>query len=189
MRFRSARPLSDAALIHETRELTADDRRTAAQLLVHLGEIDRRRLFLPAGYSSMYKFCVAELLMAEDAAYRRTRAARAARRHPQILVAIAQGRLNLNSIFLLAPYLKHPKAREMLAAAEGKTRSGIELLIAQLFPKEDLPTQITPPELRAVHDLAALPILDISTLSRSRRKCRGTPSPLCLQCRPLESLR
>jgi len=166
MRLRSARPLSDAALIYEARELSAHDRGNTAQLLVHLGEIDRRRLCLPAGYPSTYKFCIRELLMAEDVAYKRIRAARAARRHPEILVAIADGRLNLNSILLLAPYLKHAKAKELLAAAEGQPRSGIELLIARYFPKPDLPTSITPPKAPTqpgmATELAARPVFDIS---------------------------
>jgi hypothetical protein len=167
MRLRSARPLSDAALIREARELTANDRGNTAQLLVHLAEIDRRRLYLPAGYSSLYRFCIRELLMAEDVAYKRIRAARAARRHPEILSAIGDGRLNLNSIMLLAPYLKHSKAKELLAAAEGQPRSGIELLIAQHFPKPDLPTCITPPvpqssDACTTFELAARPVFDIS---------------------------
>jgi hypothetical protein len=175
MRTRPVRHLSDSTLIHEARELTADDRGNTAQLLVHLAEIDRRRLYLPAGYPSMYKFCVRELLMAEDVAYKRIRAARAARRHPEILAAIADGRLNLNSIMLLAPYLKHTKAKELLAAAEGQPRSGIELLIARHFPKPDLPTSITPPQTRTqsrtTFELAARPVFDI---------CEHQPAPAAM---------
>lgn len=175
MRLRSVRNLSDGRLIHEVRELTVQDRGTTAQLLVHLAEIDRRKLFLPAGYSSMYQFCFQEFSMSEDVAWKRIRTMRVARRFPEILTAIADGRLSLNSVVLLAPHIKNlvkrreeDSARELLKAAEGQTRSRIELLIAQRFPKPDLPTQITPAAAQpdagqcTSFELAARPVFDNS---------------------------
>jgi len=38
------------------------------ELLVHLGEIDERRLYLDQPFSSMFAFCVGELGFSEDVA-------------------------------------------------------------------------------------------------------------------------
>jgi len=78
--------------------------------------------------------------MSEDIACKRIRAARAARRFPAILVGLAQGKLHLSGVALLMPHLTEATAGELLAAAEHKTRAEIELLLAERFPRPDLPT-------------------------------------------------
>jgi hypothetical protein len=144
MQIRPARPLSDGLLEFEFLELCANDRGNTAQLLVHLAEIDRRRLYIAAGYSSMFKYCVDKGFMSEEVAYRRIRVARAARHHPKILAGIADGRLNLTTVVFLAPHLTSGNAAELLTAASHQPKSGVELLIARRFPREDLPTRIEP---------------------------------------------
>ena len=124
--------------------MAAMDRATSALLLAHIAEVDSRQLYLPAGHSSMYSYCVNELLFSEDAAYKRITAARIARQFTAVFPAVADGRLNLNSIVLLAPHLTPENADELLAAASNQRRSALELLIAQRFPRPDLPTDITP---------------------------------------------
>src|SRR6478672_3695178 len=71
--------LTDAALLRQLTSLVHQDRASTATLLAHLAEVDLRRLYLPAGYPSMHVFCVERLRFSDDAAYRRIRAARAAR--------------------------------------------------------------------------------------------------------------
>ena len=65
--------LSDAILLRDLAALVAQDRSTTATLLAHLGEVDSRRLYVPAGYASMFAYCVEELHLSEDAAYKRIR--------------------------------------------------------------------------------------------------------------------
>ena len=122
--------LSDGTLLRDLAALVARDRTTTAQLLAHLAEVDARRLYLPAGYPSMYLYCVDELHLSEDAAFKRIRAARTARRFPGIFAAVADGRLNLNAVVLLAPHLTEDNVAELLAAASHKTRFEIEQLLA-----------------------------------------------------------
>src|SRR5258705_10025231 len=87
----------------------------SAVLLAHLAEVDERRLYLPAAYPSMFMYCVHELHMSEDAAGRRINVARAARQFPAIFPALADGRLNLTGVLLLAPHLKPETADGLLA--------------------------------------------------------------------------
>jgi len=130
----SLRHLSDDALLEGLAGLVATDRLTTARLLAHLVEVERRRLHLPAGFSSVYRYCVDRLRMSADVAYKRVRAARAVRRHPAILGAIADGRLNLSGVAMLATHLTRANACELVAAAENKTRREIEQMLAWRFP-------------------------------------------------------
>ena len=134
--------LPDHALLRGLRVLLATDRVTTAALLAHLAEVDARRLYLPAGYPSMYAYCVGELRLSEDTAFKRLRAARAAREHPAILAAIEDGRLTVSTVLLLAPHLTHENARELLAGAGHQTNAAVELLLAHRFPKPDLATSL-----------------------------------------------
>jgi hypothetical protein len=115
---------SDAALLRDLEALVVRDRRTTAQLVAHIAEVDARRLYAPA-WASMHAYCVGRLRLSEDAAYKRIQAARAARRFPVLFEALAAGRLNLSSICLLAPHLSIERLDELVAA--GAERSCEEL--------------------------------------------------------------
>src|SRR5512138_1883424 len=74
---------SDQALVSEVSRLAGEERRATAQLVAALAEFDARRLYLPAGCSSMFTYCTQVLHLSEHAAYNRHRrpvpAARATR--------------------------------------------------------------------------------------------------------------
>jgi hypothetical protein len=86
----------------------------------------------------MFAYCVGELRLSEDAAFKRITAARAARRFPAVFDAVADGRLHLSAVVLLAPHLTEHTADELLAAATHRTRTEIERLLAERFPRPDL---------------------------------------------------
>ena len=124
--------------------LVTVDRHTTAALLAHIAEVDARALYLPAACSSMHVYCMRVLHLAEDAAFKRIRAARAARRFPQIFGAIADGRLHASGVVLLAPHLTDDNADELLAAASHLSKAEIEVLLAQRCPRPDVPTLLEP---------------------------------------------
>src|SRR6266478_3174996 len=90
--------LSDPILLRSLAALVAQDRSITAALLAHIAEVDARRLYLPAAYPSMYTYCVGELHLSEDAAFKRIRVARMARKFPATFEAIADGRLHLGAV-------------------------------------------------------------------------------------------
>ena len=136
--------LSDGALLSGLRTLVARDRETTAALLAHIAEVDQRKLYLPAAYPSMFAYCVGELHLSEDAAAKRIQAARAARRFPAIFDAVAAGRLHLGAACLLAPHLTEDTMDELLTAATHRTKSQIEQLIAERFPRPDILAWVRP---------------------------------------------
>lgn len=134
--------LSDPALLRSTAALVAQDRATTAALLAHLAEVDARKLYLPAAYPSMYAWCVGELKLSEDATFKRIRAARTAREFPEIFPMLADGRLSPSAVLLLTPYLTHENSDELLAAATGKASRDLERLLAERFPRPDVPSLV-----------------------------------------------
>ena len=141
--------LSDSTLRAKLSALVATDRSTTAQLLAHLAEFDSRRLYADDGFPSMFGYCVQCLRFSEEVAFKRIRAARAARRFPVLLDAIAEGRLHLTAVVLLAPHLKPENISELLCAATHRTKAQIEQLLAERLPQSDLRTIVraipTPP--------------------------------------------
>ena len=77
--------LTNGSLFTVVTNRLALDRETTADLLADLAEIDKRRMYAEAGYDSMKLYCVHVLKMSEDVAYKRVRAALAARKFPVIL--------------------------------------------------------------------------------------------------------
>lgn len=136
-------------LLRDLTALVARDCATTAELLAHLAELDSRRLYVPAGYPTMFAYCVGKLGFSEDVAFKRIRAARVARRYPAVLDAVADGSLHLAAIVMLSPHLlapgvAHDVAEELLAAAMYKTKRQVEELLAARFPMPDIPTRMRP---------------------------------------------
>src|SRR6267143_1761136 len=127
--------LSSADLLSATRELVHKSRGLEAELLLHLGEIDERKLYLARAHPSMFAFCVEELGFSEDAAYNRIFVARAARRLPALIEALRSGKVHLGGLRLLAPLLTVENHLDVLARAAGKSKRQIEDIVARLAPK------------------------------------------------------
>ncbi len=90
--------VADHVLLRDLAALVSNDRTTTASLLAHIAEVDTRRLYAPAAYSSMFEYCVRELHLSEGAALKRIRAARTARKFPAIFTAVADGRLQISAV-------------------------------------------------------------------------------------------
>jgi hypothetical protein len=118
--------LSDAVLLCRLSELVALDRTTTAELLAHIAEVDARHLYAPAGYPSMFAYCVEELHLSEVSAGKRIHAARAARKFPALLAALEEGRIHLTAICLLAPHVTEENIERLIAAATHKGKTEIE---------------------------------------------------------------
>lgn len=134
--------LSDADLLRQLTALVARDRVNTAMLLAHLAEVDARRLYAPAGYPSMHAFCVEHLRYSDDAAFKRIRAARAARRFPVLFTALSDGRLHLAAVSLIAAHLTSDNADTLIDAATHRRKTEIEEWLAERFQLTSEPKSI-----------------------------------------------
>ena len=83
--------VADADLLTNTRLLVGRSNQLLAALLAHLAEVDARGIHRLRACPSLYAYCVYELRLSEDAAFRRARAARVARKFPVIFRQVAHG--------------------------------------------------------------------------------------------------
>src|SRR6478609_640141 len=100
--------VSDAELLATTQRLAGTSNQVFAALLEHLAEVDARGLHRTRACSSLYTYCIYELRFSEDAAARRSAAARLVRRFPALLDAVTDGELHLTGILMIGP-ISHPK--------------------------------------------------------------------------------
>ena len=114
-----------------------------AELLAHMAEVDRRRLYLMrAAYSSMFDYCIRALKMSEGQAYKRIRAARLARDFPAVLPMVHSGQIHLCALGLLAGHMNEDNGEELLQQAAHKTRRQVEKLVACRFPSPPAPDKV-----------------------------------------------
>ncbi len=136
--------LSDRDLWTSALSTNGERRKATALLLAHLAVIEARELHLLRGYSSMFDFCVRGLGMSEGTAHRAISGTRSAHRYPLVLEMLADGRLHLSGLSLLAPALTAENHEKLLEAAAGKTKAGIREVLARWFPKPDVPDRVQP---------------------------------------------
>ena len=137
MTINSIAQLPDSQLLATTLRAAADERKTTVDLLILIGEIDSRQIYLAEGCSSLFAYCTRILRFSEHEAYHRIEAARAMRLFPAILEPLRNGALTLTNVTLLRPHLKTENAEELITAAINKTRREVEQLVAGLAPKPD----------------------------------------------------
>jgi hypothetical protein len=138
--------LSDESLRRELSAAVTNENEATAELLAHIAEFDHRKLFLPAAYPSMLAYCRGELRLSENEAKKRIRVARIGRSCPDVFATLADGRVHLSGLVLLATHLKPENASELLAEATHKSMDDIELLLAERYPKLDVPAGVVPVE-------------------------------------------
>src|SRR3954466_10860344 len=131
--------MNDDDLLACTRELVRKSCATEAELLLHLAEIDERKLYAERAFPSMHVFCVKELGFSEGAAYNRIGVARAARRWPAVLEALGSGAVHLAGLRVLVPHLTDGNHVAILAEARGKSKREIEEMAARLSPRPPVP--------------------------------------------------
>src|SRR5882762_7265456 len=170
------RSLSSSELLARTRELAETSRCIEAELLVHLGEIDERKLYAECAFPSMFAFCVGELRFSEGAAYNRIMVARAGRQFPAVMDAMRSGQVHLGGLRLLAPHLTAENHREVLAQATGKSKRDIEELVARLSPQPPVASSVRKVPARSPPPTAPGLALPLTAAAGSARREDHRPS-------------
>src|SRR6187402_2278665 len=136
--------LADAELLISTRRLVGASNKLFAQLLLHLAEVEQRGIHRTRACASLYTYCVYELRMSEDAAARRSSAARLVKQFPLLLDAISSGELHLTGLLMLGPHLTLENHVEVLARAKFRTKKELAKLVRELHPLPRVPDLMEP---------------------------------------------
>jgi hypothetical protein len=89
-------------LVDQLKSLVQTERKITARILSYINEIERRKLFLHLGHTSMFAFLTGELGYTKAAAQRRLDSARLLREMPEIKTPLESGELNLSQTSILA---------------------------------------------------------------------------------------
>ena len=134
--------LSDDELEAALAGLVLRQNNVTCELVAHIGELDHRRLYAKYACSSTFVYCQQRLHMSESMTGKHIRVARLARGFPVILDLLRAGDIHVSNLVLLAPHLTDANHQELLAAAKHKSKREVELLLAQWFPRPDVPAKI-----------------------------------------------
>jgi hypothetical protein len=134
-RINSLRGLSNRELLTRLEKLHGTEREVQLNILFHLIEIDRRRLYLKMAYSSLFEFCTGHLNYSKSAAGRRISAARCIGRFPRVAELFRSGELNLCAVSMIAGILTRENAAEVLSWVRGRPFKDVELLVAGHRPE------------------------------------------------------
>ncbi len=104
--------LTDTTLLKDTKHLASKERELTVQIIHHIKEIDRRKLYSDLKYSSLYEYCMKELCYSEGSAQRRISAARMLKDLPDIEPKIESGELSLMNLVLADKFMKQNDIKE-----------------------------------------------------------------------------
>ena len=101
--------LSDIDLLTVTKNAAKKERAITTEVLRHLQEMERRRLFADLGFSSLFDYAVTEMHYSEDQALRRISAMCLLKELPKIEEKIKDGSLTLTNLSKAQTYFRHKK--------------------------------------------------------------------------------
>jgi 5-methylcytosine-specific restriction endonuclease McrA len=136
--------VDDQELLRNTRRLVGKSNQLFAALLLHLAEVEARGLHRKRLCASLYTYCIYELRFSEDAAARRSSAARLVKQFPLLFDAIANGELHLTGLLMLGPHLTPENHVEVLGRAKFRTKKELAKLVRELSPLPQVPDLIEP---------------------------------------------
>jgi len=134
IRLDSLGTLSDNRLIRQLESLRGKERKILAGVLRHLIEMERRRLFLPRGYSSLFEFCTQHLKYSRSAAGRRIAAARTLAKFPSLEEYLLNGEINLYSLSLVSGILTGQNLKQVISGIRNRSTREVEALVAGFRP-------------------------------------------------------
>ena len=97
-----------------------------ALVIAHIAELSRRKGDLKLGYPNLFVYCVKKLGLSEGSVALRIQVANVARRFPQVLAALAEGRISLSVAGRLAPHLGEENVEKLLSDCAGMTKRALE---------------------------------------------------------------
>ncbi len=118
-----------------------------------LAEYDQRRIYLKAGFPSLFAWLTDHLHFSKASAYRRVTAARLQTRMPVVASYLREGRLNLTKLCHLRGVLEPDTCLAVLEQAATMSEAEVEELALKLDPR-----RLTPPPRESIRPVAVLQI-------------------------------
>ncbi len=135
---------SNKELLSSAKKTRRKEHEALLEMLAHINEIDRRRLYRPQGYGSLYDYCVDELKFSPSAGFRRIRVARCLRCFPEAGDMLRRHEATLMTIYIVARVLTAANAQELLSRIQSKTQKQVEEIVAEYKPPAPTADKVRP---------------------------------------------
>ena len=130
----SLRSLSDSQVLSRLHKLVGQEREITLLVLVHLNEVERRKLHLQLGYASLFDYCTSKLGYSASAAVRRIRSARCTVRFPIAYEMLKKNELTVSTLSQAARALTDANHGELFSRMRGKSQREVEAILAEYQP-------------------------------------------------------
>ncbi|HEX4924457.1 MAG TPA: DUF222 domain-containing protein [Bdellovibrionales bacterium] len=148
-RLSSLSDLPEHELVAGLKMRVQTERRVTAEIVAYIQEIDRRRIYLRHGVTSLFAFLTEVIGYSRAAAQRRIEAARLSNDVPEIQEALKSGELNLSQVSVVAQAVKQKEKagagavspvekQELIKKIKGQSVEKCEVIVSQaldLSPK------------------------------------------------------
>lgn len=124
--------LNDKQLVNKIKFLISEERKNISAQIVILKEIKSRNLAIAMGYPSLLEFCVQELGLTKDQAWKRSQAAGAIAREPALFQMLKTGQTSLSSLAVVSAKLSEKTAEEIKAFLPQKSKREVEAFVSNL---------------------------------------------------------
>ena len=180
--------LSNQELTTRLAALVCCEADATLEMLLHLSELEERRLHLSLGYPSLFVYCTKELRLSEGAANRRIKAARCLRAFPEVHPLLKERRVSLSTICIFSPVLTQANKLEVLKRVADQNQAEVERVAAGYQPPavcvHDRVRAFMTVKPKATRDLAALPLFAESREAnseseRAASQAASQPAPQC----------
>jgi len=138
------RRLRSTDLLENLDSLNEKERKLKVKVLLYLREIDRRKLYLEEGFSSMFNFCVKYLKYSESTAVRRIKAERALGRSKRVINMLLSGEMTITGLSKIEPICRPENTEAILEKAAGCSCRELDILKAHYCPSEPKPEKVRP---------------------------------------------
>ena len=101
-------------IVEKLKELVASERKITAEIIEHIQEIDRKKIYLQLGYPTLFSFLTEDIGYSSSAAQRRIEAARILTSVPEMKHEIKSGNLNLSQVALVAQSVRQKEKENPL---------------------------------------------------------------------------
>lgn len=127
--------ISDTNLLNNFSLMVRRERMATGEVIVHLAEIYRRRLYAKEGFSSLFAYIQVRYHYSGSAAYRRIQVARLSLQYPEVIRLLEAGKVNLQGLCLIEPHMTSKNGTKLIEQTIGKTKQEIEYLLAHTFQR------------------------------------------------------
>lgn len=134
--------MKNKELIEALKVAVRREREAMSEVLRYLKEVEKRKLHLERGHSSLYAFCLRELGYSEMETHLRIQAMRLIRDIPEVEEKIDSGAISLTvaaKIQIAAKELTPERTKELVEELAGASKRVAEAKIAELIPQEPKP--------------------------------------------------